>query len=243
MFVIPCCRSFGSTASRRQRENLESADRARRGIQRESLQMRVKISAQFSSDCSQSSRTIFVIQLMIPHANWITTSPRQSRGTHVCQSARAEGAGRRKSSTIIFERPRLSRLRPIPTSEKNRPRSFVPEWLIVPENAPINGHLNFSLRIFVFVVNYGATIAGSTPGDSSTSFGMKTICINSLKSWFCWVLHGGYWGIIALMAMESSIIPIPSEIVIPPAAFLAAGGNLSMPASSLRDNRIVSGQR
>src|SRR5207248_10962660 len=50
-----------------------------------------------------------------------------------------------------------------------------------------------------------------------------------LEIWFGWVLHGGYWGIIALMAMESSIIPIPSEIVIPPAAFLAASGNLSMP--------------
>src|SRR5438445_10984917 len=50
-----------------------------------------------------------------------------------------------------------------------------------------------------------------------------------LEIWFGWVLHGGYWGIIALMAMESSIIPIPSEIVIPPASFLAAGGNLSMP--------------
>jgi membrane protein DedA with SNARE-associated domain len=49
-----------------------------------------------------------------------------------------------------------------------------------------------------------------------------------LEIWFGWVLHGGYWGIIALMAMESSIIPIPSEIVIPPAAFLAARGDLSM---------------
>src|SRR5437870_2284949 len=51
-----------------------------------------------------------------------------------------------------------------------------------------------------------------------------------LEIWFGWVLHGGYWGIIALMAMESSVIPIPSEIVIPPAAFLAARGNLSMAA-------------
>ena len=49
-----------------------------------------------------------------------------------------------------------------------------------------------------------------------------------LEVWFGWVLHGGYWGIIALMAMESSIIPIPSEVVIPPAAFLAARGDLSM---------------
>ena len=51
---------------------------------------------------------------------------------------------------------------------------------------------------------------------------------NLLEIWFGWVLHGGYWGIIALMAMESSIIPIPSEIVIPPAAFLAAQGRLSL---------------
>jgi membrane protein DedA with SNARE-associated domain len=48
-----------------------------------------------------------------------------------------------------------------------------------------------------------------------------------LEIWFGWVLHGGYLGIIALMAMESSIFPVPSEIVIPPAAFLAAQGHLS----------------
>jgi membrane protein DedA with SNARE-associated domain len=49
-----------------------------------------------------------------------------------------------------------------------------------------------------------------------------------LEVWFGWVLHGGYWGIILLMAMESSIIPIPSEIIIPPAAFLAARGDLNL---------------
>lgn len=48
-----------------------------------------------------------------------------------------------------------------------------------------------------------------------------------LEIWFGWVLHGGYLGIIVLMAMESSIFPVPSEIVIPPAAFLAARGDLS----------------
>lgn len=48
-----------------------------------------------------------------------------------------------------------------------------------------------------------------------------------IEIWFGWVKSGGYLGIIALMAMESSIIPVPSEIVIPPAAFLAARGDLS----------------
>jgi membrane protein DedA with SNARE-associated domain len=48
-----------------------------------------------------------------------------------------------------------------------------------------------------------------------------------LEIWVGWVRDGGYIGIIVLMAMESSIFPVPSEIVIPPAAFLAARGDLS----------------
>ncbi len=48
-----------------------------------------------------------------------------------------------------------------------------------------------------------------------------------LELWFGWVLSGGYLGIILLMAMESSIFPVPSEVVIPPAAFLAAQGHLN----------------
>jgi membrane protein DedA with SNARE-associated domain len=48
-----------------------------------------------------------------------------------------------------------------------------------------------------------------------------------LEVWSSWVLHGGYIGIIVLMAMESSIFPVPSEVVIPPAAFLAAQGHLN----------------
>ena len=48
-----------------------------------------------------------------------------------------------------------------------------------------------------------------------------------LEIWVGWVQNGGYFGIIVLMAMESSIFPVPSEVVIPPAAFLAAQGKLS----------------
>lgn len=48
-----------------------------------------------------------------------------------------------------------------------------------------------------------------------------------LEIWVGWVQHWGYLGIIVLMAMESSVIPVPSEVVIPPAAFLAARGDLS----------------
>ena len=38
----------------------------------------------------------------------------------------------------------------------------------------------------------------------------------------------GYPGIFALMAMESSIIPVPSELVMPPAGYLAQQGQMNM---------------
>lgn len=44
-----------------------------------------------------------------------------------------------------------------------------------------------------------------------------------------WVESWGYPGVVILMAMESSIFPVPSEIVIPPAAILAAStGKMSL---------------
>ena len=50
-----------------------------------------------------------------------------------------------------------------------------------------------------------------------------------IEVWFRWVHDWGYVGVIILMAMESSIFPVPSELVIPPAAILAAyGGDGSM---------------
>ena len=46
--------------------------------------------------------------------------------------------------------------------------------------------------------------------------------------WFEWVHDWGYLGITLLMAMESSIFPLPSEIVIPPAAYWAKQGRFSL---------------
>ena len=48
-----------------------------------------------------------------------------------------------------------------------------------------------------------------------------------LQIWFGWVLSGGYLGIIVLMAMGSTPLPVPAEAVLPPAAFLAAQGRLN----------------
>jgi len=49
-----------------------------------------------------------------------------------------------------------------------------------------------------------------------------------LRTWFQWVELWGYTGVFILMAMESSVIPVPSELVMPPAAFWAAQGRMSM---------------
>jgi membrane protein DedA with SNARE-associated domain len=50
-----------------------------------------------------------------------------------------------------------------------------------------------------------------------------------LIAWYSATLKtGGYLLILLLMAMESSIIPLPSEVVIPPAAHLAYTGQLGL---------------
>jgi membrane protein DedA with SNARE-associated domain len=42
------------------------------------------------------------------------------------------------------------------------------------------------------------------------------------SDWYLSVLgQGGYWLIAGLMALESTFVPIPSEVIIPPAAYLA----------------------
>jgi membrane protein DedA with SNARE-associated domain len=48
-----------------------------------------------------------------------------------------------------------------------------------------------------------------------------------IKIWFDWVLQWGYGGVFLLMAMESSVFPVPSEIVMPPAAYWAQQGHLN----------------
>ncbi|NNN04933.1 MAG: DedA family protein [Elusimicrobia bacterium] len=47
-----------------------------------------------------------------------------------------------------------------------------------------------------------------------------------LTFWFHFVETQGYLGVFLLMALESSIVPIPSEIIMPPAAYWAAQGRM-----------------
>jgi membrane protein DedA with SNARE-associated domain len=48
-----------------------------------------------------------------------------------------------------------------------------------------------------------------------------------LRVWFEFVHAHGYVGVFLLMAAESSILPVPSEIVMPPAAYWASQGHMS----------------
>jgi membrane protein DedA with SNARE-associated domain len=52
-----------------------------------------------------------------------------------------------------------------------------------------------------------------------------------LERFIAWLLQTllavGYPGIVALMAMESSVLPVPSELVMPPAGYWAAKGQMN----------------
>ncbi len=50
-----------------------------------------------------------------------------------------------------------------------------------------------------------------------------------LKTWFEWSRDMGYFGVFFMMALESTIIPVPSEIIMPPAGYWAAQGQMSLP--------------
>ena len=44
-----------------------------------------------------------------------------------------------------------------------------------------------------------------------------------MSSFIAWCMeHLNYWTITFLMTLESTVIPIPSELVVPPAAYRAA---------------------
>ncbi len=55
--------------------------------------------------------------------------------------------------------------------------------------------------------------------------------LHQFSAWYLSALgQGGYWLIAGLMALESTFVPIPSELIIPPAAYLAqSGGQLWVP--------------
>lgn len=61
---------------------------------------------------------------------------------------------------------------------------------------------------------------------------MLTLSIIDAAAIFDWVIANiNYWWVFLLMVIESSFIPFPSEVIVPPAAYLAVtGGNMNVTA-------------
>ena len=58
---------------------------------------------------------------------------------------------------------------------------------------------------------------------------MLKAIIASLNTWYVGALKvGGYWVVALMMAIESSLFPLPSELVIPPAAHWAHTGQIPL---------------
>jgi len=53
--------------------------------------------------------------------------------------------------------------------------------------------------------------------------------LSNIFNWFLGITQGmGYWGVGLLMTLESSFFPFPSEIIVPPAAYLASQGKMNL---------------
>jgi membrane protein DedA with SNARE-associated domain len=57
---------------------------------------------------------------------------------------------------------------------------------------------------------------------------MQSAIHHLLTAWFNFTLDWGYLGVLIMMLFESTAVPIPAEIVIPPAAYWAAQGRFSL---------------
>jgi membrane protein DedA with SNARE-associated domain len=57
---------------------------------------------------------------------------------------------------------------------------------------------------------------------------MQQTVHNLLAAWMQFVLDWGYLGVFVMMVFESTAVPIPAEVVIPPAAYWAAQGRFNI---------------
>jgi membrane protein DedA with SNARE-associated domain len=57
---------------------------------------------------------------------------------------------------------------------------------------------------------------------------MESSLHHLLAAWMQFVLDWGYLGIFAMMVFESTAVPIPAEVVIPPAAYWASQGRFNL---------------
>jgi len=83
--------------------------------------------------------------------------------------------------------------------------------------------------VFVFILFFSITAVNANTSQPPLKTTSDTLSIiGHIENWYA--LHTNYFTITAMMACESSIIPVPSEMVIPPAVYIALepGSNLNI---------------
>src|SRR6266850_4922761 len=125
-----------------------------------------------------------------------------------------------------LERPGLEQTQGNATKGEEQPDKGLPQKrAIVIKCAAVDRHQkNLRLRIGHFRLNYGRAgeLLRLIPKSKLQNPKSDTPMHHLIEVWFHWVQTGGYAAVFWLMALESTIFPIPSEVVIPPAAIVAA---------------------
>src|SRR5258707_15649949 len=87
----------------------------------------------------------------------------------------------------------------------------------------LNGR-SFNIQHSTFNIPRLPSALSPRPSWSTIRRPMEQTLHHLLATWMQFVLDWGYVGIFVMMALESTAVPMPAEIVIPPAAYWAAQG-------------------
>lgn len=88
--------------------------------------------------------------------------------------------------------------------------------------------MNKRTILFISFVVMAVVLMGNAclAQDTAQAVAAEPSWAENLYYWF--KDHMNYWTILVLMAIESSVIPLPSEVVVPPAAYFSLQANSSL---------------